>query len=82
MQETILECEDYPGETIRVWLEGFDETRNAVTTVVANTSVRFVLRRDVGSGGYRGTIGARTYFYDPPPVKKARTVARKAAEGR
>jgi len=44
MQETILECEDYPGETITVWFEGFDETRDTVTTLVANTSVRFVLR--------------------------------------
>lgn len=80
MQETILECEDYPGETITVWFEGFDETRDTVTTLVANTSVRFVLRRDAGCGGYRGTIGARTYVYDPPPVKKARA-PRKAAGG-
>ena len=25
MQETILECKDYPGETITVRFEGFDE---------------------------------------------------------
>ena len=80
MQEMILECEDYPGETITVWLEGFDETRGAMTTLVANTSVRFVLRRDAGHGGYIGMIGARAYYYDPPPVKRSRAPRKSAGD--
>jgi hypothetical protein len=80
MQETILECEDYPGETITVRFEGFDETRDTLTTLVANTSVRFVLRRDAGHGGYIGTIEARAYFYDPPPVKRSRAPRKLAGD--
>jgi hypothetical protein len=71
MQDVILECEEHPGETMTVWLEGFDEARDRMTTLVANTSVRFVLRREAGGASYRGIIGARTYFYDPP-ARKAR----------
>jgi hypothetical protein len=71
MQEVTLECEEHPGETMTVWLEGFDEAHGAMTTLVANTSVRFTLRRDAERGGYRGVIGARAYFYDPP-ARKAR----------
>ena len=77
MQDVILECEEHPGETMTVWLEGFDEAHGAMTALVANTSVRFTLQRDAESGGYRGVIGARTYFY-VPPIRKAR-VRRKAA---
>ena len=29
MQEVSLECEDHPGETMTVWLEGFDEAHGA-----------------------------------------------------
>ena len=71
MQDVILECEEHPGETMTVWLEGFDEAGERMTTLVANTSVRFVLRREAGGASYRGIIGARTYFYDPP-ARKAR----------
>ena len=71
MQDVILECEEHPGETMTVWLEGFDEAGDRMTTLVANTSVRFVLRREAGGASYRGMIGARTYFYDPP-ARKAR----------
>jgi hypothetical protein len=76
MKEVILECEDRPGETMTVWLEGFDEAGDGMTTLVANTSVRFILWRDTERAGYRGVIGARTYFYDPS-AKKARA-SRKA----
>ena len=76
MQDVILECEEHPGETMTVWLEGFDEAGDRMTTLVANTSVRFVLRREAGGASYRGIIGARTYFYDPS-AKKARA-SRKA----
>ena len=71
MQEVNLECEDHPGETMTVWLEAFDEARDSVTALVANTSVRVTLWRDAERGGYRGVIGARTYFFDPP-ARKAR----------
>ena len=53
MQEVSLECEDHPGETMTVWLEGFDEAHGAMTTLVANTSVRFTLRRDAERGSYK-----------------------------
>ena len=80
MQEVSLECEDHPGETMTVWLEGFDEAHGAMTTLVANTSVRFTLRRDAERGSYRGVIGARTYFY-VPPIKKARASKKAAGAG-
>jgi len=80
MQEVSLECEDHPGETMTVWLEGFDEAHGAMTTFVANTSVRFTLRRDAERGGYRGVIGARTYFY-VPPIKKVRASKKAAGAG-
>ena len=76
MQDAILECEEHPGETMTVWLEGFDEAGDRMTTLVANTSVRFVLRRRRRGESYRGMIGAPTYSYDPP-ARKAR-VPRKA----
>ncbi len=60
MQDVILECEEHPGETMTVWLEGFDEAGDRMTTLVANTSVRFVLRREAGGASYRGIIGPST----------------------
>ena len=49
MQEVSLECEDHPGETMTVWLEGFDEAHGAMTTLVANTSVRFIFAAGRGT---------------------------------
>ncbi|MGC1860430.1 MAG: hypothetical protein WA733_04710 [Methylocystis sp.] len=80
MQEVSLECEDHPGETMTVCLEGVDEAGDRMTTLVANTSVRFVLWRDAERDGYKGVIGARTYFY-VPPIKKARASKKAAGAG-
>ncbi|MDE2579093.1 MAG: hypothetical protein KGL46_09830 [Hyphomicrobiales bacterium] len=65
MQTVTLTYPDKPGETLAVIIQGFENERETLRVVVANTHIVFTLRREQG-GTYFAPLGGRMVEYAPP----------------